>query len=774
MNALAINAMPKDKLSPLLEALETAHGTESAFSISSIGELHTEDCTMQELIPHIVLVHALGSQTFFHFPNLDPNLFEDKEYQRISSIKAGMTPEGLLGHHLETYGKEFQNKVFLDRPHLHWSWNQLVQSNSGGSWEDAPCAILEPFATFEEGLYYKPLAVAPYDTMTSHSHRCSAHSTILVPRVHLAAAKAYFSGFQGRIMPFDENIRKAIIIALQEHYPKTWHICDKEGELVGNKVQYSDAGYNSETYLRKTNGTIIQLMKGGGADSRGRTSQAMQEFHADGRYIGLHTNFFTSWLENKAAFKALKLFKESNEKTKVAKTTYLYEKKENGKVIEQHYVEFAGTLGRIERLPNLCSLEALKFYQKAWAHNPKTGVQQGAAEILNEAIYADLVSVFSQTSPNSSFPFSLLELKIIFSTHQHSFRTLLDDIQTYLDKKTFESRQKAMEIFNSYHSLLQEALSTMRLARDETARLIDQERAYLVVFPSDIEEYPLPLLIAEEEWQAIELPSSIDFDLGESWPHTQPIIDYVNKMVRTLPAEVAQLQALHQQLLSYVILEPMTLEEQKKQYRLNIVQSTIRWSLQEKNYLLEQQKNIFISECSSSILASKLSQQLEWLGKYGLKAEDFTRQSGNCLFDNIAIQLPSGEATPEDLRRDMVRFMGLHREEYDTKFDYQNHYLPFGDGEKSVSFETWEDYLSCLSHSRVWVTELEVQALAFQLRCPIVLLATNKKPKIYNSEGEKTPLFLHHFNNNHFEACVPFKGLNPTEIYQVIQNQDHY
>jgi hypothetical protein len=47
-----------------------------------------------------------------------------------------------------------------------------------------------------------------------------------------------------------------------------------------------------------------------------------------------------------------------------------------------------------------------------------------------------------------------------------------------------------------------------------------------------------------------------------------------------------------------------------------------------KNLSFNTIQSAFIPEYYSSLLVNKLLQQLEWFGKYGLRAEDFTRQSG--------------------------------------------------------------------------------------------------------------------------------------------------
>ena len=79
-----------------------------------------------------------------------------------------------------------------------------------------------------------------------------------------------------------------------------------------------------------------------------------------------------------------------------------------------------------------------------------------------------------------------------------------------------------------------------------------------------------------------------------------------------------------------------------------------------------------------------------------------------------------------------------------------------------------------MNQPQVWGTELEIQALASYLDCPIVLLTVGMQPKIYNSESKNLPLFLHHLNDNHFEACIRLKGLTIKDVYNGIKSQPHF
>jgi hypothetical protein len=314
--------------------------------------------------------------------------------------------------------------------------------------------------------------------------------------------------------------------------------------------------------------------------------------------------------------------------------------------------------------------------------------------------------------------------------------------------------------------MLKENLINIRMAKEEALKLTSVEKLEEGTHRNQL----LCLLVAQEEWKAIEVPTdSIEFDLGKNWSSSDsdPLNDYVYKVLRTLPANIENLQRLYHQLSSFMR-GSHSLGDRKEQYRLNIICSLIRWALQEKIYLAS------IKESHNSILASKLSKQSDWLAKYGLETEDFTYIIGDCLFDNVAAQLSGDEVTSSKLRQDVVQFMRKQSEKYSTQPDYEENMVLMGEGKVAVLFEDWSQYLECMKTPQVWATELEIQALAAMINCPIVLMEKRVNPKIYNPEGEGTPIFLHHLRGNHFESCIPFKGLTIQDVYHFIKRQNYY
>ena len=134
----------------------------NAFKPKPIVSIPPEEA-LKELIEHVVLVQAISPEAFCHYPEADwgrayAGTEEAKHYQAICSLKGVLNRQGVVGHHLDFTKKEFREKL-IDRPHTHWSWNQLVQPNSGGKWENAGVAMLEPLSTVENTIHHKPFGI---------------------------------------------------------------------------------------------------------------------------------------------------------------------------------------------------------------------------------------------------------------------------------------------------------------------------------------------------------------------------------------------------------------------------------------------------------------------------------------------------------------------------------------------------------------------------------------------------------------------------------------
>ncbi|MGH2613019.1 MAG: hypothetical protein ACRDFB_08245, partial [Rhabdochlamydiaceae bacterium] len=449
-----------------------------------------DDCTLQELIPHIVLVQALN-----HVgapDHLAMKMFEcETEKDRlICYIKGIITPEGVIGYHLQLERREFSGEL-AKRPHMHWSWNQLVQPNSGGNWEEARIAILEPLSVFENSTYYKPFGVAPYDTLTFGSHHLSNKSILLVPESIVDEARSYLPAFRDQIVPCNGKLRSAVIHTLKACYPETWHICDEKGNLIGETMKYSTGGYNHVTCLRKTDGQVVILLRNEGVernegvrtpeereDIKDLHSTALKDYYKSKRFIGLHIHAVTVWIEDNPYFQALKEFKENHAKVR-------------------NHPLFAGSVKDIHGLAQLGVLQALELYHKLLRFDTKTGVIEVVDYYINEAMYADLVSLFYQMYPSANFDLTALDVKMIFTSERVYLLNLLENIKKGLEAKEPSQKEMAVEFFNFYCTKLKQNIISIQQAQEEMQGMISIDKKEIKNDQQDPKVKPSCLLVAQ-------------------------------------------------------------------------------------------------------------------------------------------------------------------------------------------------------------------------------------------------------------------------------------
>lgn len=742
------------------------------------------DCTMQELIPHVVLVHALHEALIGNCHEaFDWSRDSDSQYKALYCIKVAITPEGVLGSHLHLEKRAFRDSV-PERPSIHWSWNQLVQPHGNMldgmpqfSWEASLVAILEPLATFESSVSAKPFGVAPYDTFIFGSHTLSDRSTLLVSRAIEKEARAYLTGFRGRIVAFDGPIRPAIIEMLQTGYPEVWHLCDMQGNLTGKKARYAeegyekDEGYDNVTCIKKTNGQVVVLINEEGRGPAQRQSQSMQEYNAARRFIGLHLHAVTVWFEDRSYFK---MVRQSAKDPTVVRGNSL----------------FAGGIHNYDRLPYLGILEALCFSQKLLQADPETGAPEIAAYFLNEAMHADLVSLVYRHYPTHKVELSPLDLRMIFASVHSQLVALLESmlgallpdhfvkpisldkgesILNLIKQAREDSKQQAFGFFEQYRTMLLACYQAVLQAKEDALMWVSAAAVQDGMDETDSRQEILS--VAKEEWDRVLVPHDIEFDLGRGWPHSEPLHLYATKVLHALPFDPQKYRLLYQSL-SSSFKKTLVSKDRKEHYRLNVLCNLIQWEWQQRSYL-ERLRAVTGGDGVRVPLAEQLSRLAGWLAGYGLEPRNATREAGDYLFDSVIAQLPEGRTTNGQLRHDVIRFMQEHGDEYARCPDYMNGRLSVGDGGTQVSFSSWEEYLENMRKSRVWATELEVRALSFLLKGPVVLLSMDSRPKIYNPDGEGSPVFLQQDLMNHFDACVPLKGREARKIYTKIRQQEH-
>lgn len=789
-------------------AEEKARKVEEAIRPDSVGFLN--DSELGGLMPHVVLVHAIRGQSAQFLADVDSHRLDtDPCYKMLSALRFILNSQGVIGYHLDFEKREFQ-KEFIDRPHTHWSWNQLVQPNSGGDWEDAPIALLEPLSTFENSICNKPFGVAPYDTFIFGPHRLSDKSILLVPEdLQETDIRAYLTGFKGKIVKYNpaQKLRSAVLETLKDHYHDVWQVCDENGNLIGGKARAAvGAGHESVTCLKKTNGEVLRLIRDAGSSENDQISGSMQKYRGLQRYIGLHCDAPTDAFENEKdkkkekAFKYFQSLKGFTNFNNDARDRDLY---------------FAGKFsGNVDFLENSNVLMALKFYDetlgdlnqesqdRSGIFDPKTGVRVVANYVMRTAMHADLASLFYKKYRLETFDLSPFELKIIFEP--------MDEIIIVLNsvKESLKNGNKdaALSFFTKYCLTLEERLDHMLKARKLTQSLKEQGK---VDDPDTTYGNSLCLMIGLDDWKTIEVPAEIKFDLGNNQSQSETLYRYILKVLHVLPSNLEKRKGL------YHYLSSMSLEgkDRKEQYRQTVLRSILRYAVQERLYLdLRNDK-------TESILAFKISKLAGWLQEYGLEIKDGTKKAGDCLFDNVAAQLGDGGISSKSLRTAVVEFMRQHEgDHYSSQPDYQAKTLKWK-GKNVVEFDNWEGYLTCMGMAQVWATDIEIEALASMLKCPIVLMESGSKPKIYNREAKNNPIFLHpmemvseisesrsqssaqtdsnstrrlteepkksgeplpepngvntsrphQVTAHYFESCIPFNGLNINEIYSQIK-----
>jgi hypothetical protein len=696
------------------------------------------DCDGVELIKHVVLVHAVDQYSVkYHLGFEAIDLDNQDVILRFLSDRI-FTADGIFGQHLELDKRGFGD--FEHRPHTHWAWNQLVQPNSGAvfkeGWDGAKMAVLEPLAELENTPSNRPFAVAPYDTFVLKPFRLSKKSIILVPKHHVEYIRTKITDFQGQVVGYDssKNLRTAILETLSTHYPETWHVCNPEGELLGGKAHYTIPGYETKTCLKTHDGKIIVLLHGEGKNRTDQSSQAMQDFRASKRFIGLHVNSTTYWLEDKPYFQLLK--KVLTDQASIKKET-LFAGHPKNKVDAQ-------TVG---------VLFAFKFYRQLLGESiPQTGCYEVANYALKEAIFADIMSLFFQMNPEKDFTLTNLDLQMIVSPIFSSCKRLFLQMEHYANS----DQKKAQEVYGEYCDLLKESLRLIEQAQEETKNSL----------PAHSKQTKVDFAQADAIWDAVTLPEEIACDLGKNWPLPSALQAYVSKVFQLLPKEAEGLNACYQQLCH----EKSTTVGPKEQYRLNVLCSATAYATQEQIYLKILDQNIV------SPLATLFATHEEWLKVRHLETADFTKKIGDCLFDNIIAQVPElSSKTAQELRAMLVKFMADHADEYQTKPDFsKDNFLEVGDGAEALYFTDWKSYLEVLGKPQVWATELEIQAVSVLLQRPIVLVSAGGVPKIYHEQSPNVPIFLNHKNWNHYESCRPLSPHTAQEIYQMIKQEPHY
>lgn len=400
-----LDFLAKNNYHKLLGSLghhELSLAAPTSTSSSSTGSSSTENNTMKttadmtrEFVKRIILVHPLQANSLLYY------LFGNNKEALVAYTSTGdidtmgsavnavvhddamLTDDAGIGRHLD-----FENRAddsgFIDRPHIHWWMNGLFQANSGGDWEDAIIAYLEPLAQFDH-----VMGSAPYDVMTMGPHRLSKQSCIIVPENATKALEKRLHDFHGKIIGYDPDkisLREAINEVLASHYPEAYHFLNKHGDDVNavgmssggqdfdtsrcRKYDYdSNLGYFRELFIKQGPGsTPIAFM-------RGRDEVLFEPFKAyvKGRYIGLHQGAPTD-VERDPQFKLLAKV-SAHPQTQIGHN-------------KQAFIGFDSA-----RPATLLSISCYRKYIELKSFSPETGMHDYAYYFIRKAIIADLQSL---------------------------------------------------------------------------------------------------------------------------------------------------------------------------------------------------------------------------------------------------------------------------------------------------------------------------------------------------------------------------------------------
>ena len=531
------------------------------------------DCDWGELVKHVVLVHAINQDSAFQIAVkrkeirdfLEPDYgevsfdsaFSSLDLRTLSSLLLCITPQGVIGAQLEFEKQEF-NEELADRPHIHWCWNQLVTPNAGGDWEASKIAILEPLAAFEETEDEdgKLFSITPCDSLAMRPHCLSKNAILLVPKTLFYKAGKFLDGIEGKIIPYDDeqNLRSAVIKNLMEYHPDVWHVCNEDGNLIGDRADYIATGHRPLTCLKRGDGKVITILKGSDEMVGEKLKSSVKETK---RFLGLHMNSITYHLEvgRNPYFSELKKFKKDHSKARICPL-------------------FAGKITGIESLKEFGTLSCLTVYRDLLTYNPSTGTHELAGYLINEAIFADILSLFYQANPDANFEPSVFEIKIIVNTVRFHLIKILEEMKTSLDSNEYESQRKGLSSFKDYCILLSKCLQDIVRVQEKTKHFLEEE----VESQLDVSYI---FEIGSEEWAKVLPPDRFEFDLKRDWPFSKELELYAHKVIETLPKDLLLLRGVYQK-----ITELIDYKAPKKQiYQMNIIQHLIFWCISESEFI---------------------------------------------------------------------------------------------------------------------------------------------------------------------------------------------
>ncbi len=710
------------------------------------------DSSWEELKKHLVLVHGVCVDSENLIDGIDWDRIDDDKYKFMYFLKKVLSEKGKIAQHLEYHKNQFQEKP-LNRPTLHWAWNQLVQPHSVvNNWEEASIAFLEPAEEFDnpdskDGMF----GIAPYDSFTIGPHKLSKKATIIIPKCIETEAKEYLEKMLKdrpvTIVSYDESdksksFRKIVYETLKETYPKLWTLVDETGREIGNEVHKTRFGYPSETYIKTLEGEIIPLFSESGDYLSQLKAKAIKDaVEKKELFFGIAPKSPVFDLEDdkNPYFSTLKKF--------VGDGTF----KDNTQF-------FAGFIKEEKsQIASLGIIEVLKFAKKN-ERRPQTIELVNVT--LNEAFLADLKSIFSSDEEYKEkiFDFSLDEKWIAISYVKESLLNQLNNLQKALEEKK-PNEENIKKYFQNYKAILKASIESILKSRELNDKPIKSLNEKDVTKVKDL------LDDIEKDSDFIRTCQKIkDKPIEKSQVYR--LIKYSDTIKNFLPLDDNLLKQIK-----------LFIEEQTKKSDLDAPTKTYLESI--KLIVDQRLKEIYYTiQFNDEIktLDKKSKKVPAFYSLLGLKPFDATIFLGSCLFDNVAHQIYTEQSQLELLRNSSklreltVSYLKNHQEEMMPYFDGSGS-IEFGDGGIKKSYNNFDEYLKLISKPPAWAGELEMIALAKVLDSPIVRLNPKERPLIYNKESKNTPLFIGFKNGNHYISALASDDKNANDIYaQIVEN----
>lgn len=387
----------------------------------------------QEFTDKVILVQSVQAESAMNF------LLSDSKFEAIVAkvFSEGLDPseavfeqterfmknDGTIASHLDFNTHQYSCQ-FVDRPHSHWTWNGLVQANSGGDWEGAKIAYLEPLSAFEH-VY----GCTPFDTMVVGAHKLSNRSIIIVPEHMVSPLTKKLDTYQGKIIGYDpkkQTLRQAIANIISTAYPQAFKLMNKHKKEVG-EIVVSDGsrnidsslcsqhdynhqcGYFKRYYVQNSDdeSSEEELM-----DSPGTIRLKAYNEYMNGRHVGLHHSSATD-IENNAVFKKLKAVSEKPD-SEIAKNMDV----------------LIGAKGQ-KNPAQLLSVAAFRKYEELHQFDQSTGTHKYAVYLVKKAITADLRSIHKEM--NIEIPLQEQDIKAII---EGNFKEFMDALGILVKSKS--------------------------------------------------------------------------------------------------------------------------------------------------------------------------------------------------------------------------------------------------------------------------------------------------------------------------------------------------